>query len=346
MSCAASVSVRRWHAPEGRAPSGRYRNCDEVLGRMNGVDPMSTEYSSLTPYNYSFNNPAEFVDVNGANPWDSGPYAGSELYYYSTQGPDGRGPGQVPLQVQDPFYSHETGWTTVTWEWDPLRAGGYGVNGEGVPNDSWYAGRGYTMLITQQYNKWYHTYGDKSLEKKWTATVFHNEDNGKGRHTKGLFSEKFSAKIDFEPQGGYYNVNQVLQHYGYDSREEYLFPKPSFLERVFGFLFLTDREDLLQKMGEAGTDQWGLVNQNLGSVHLKDLKRYESDLVYLRWQLMTKVERIDDQISKLRLSNPLGVNNNQIRSQTLLKWDILDELIPVNFEIIEVNKAITTKKIM
>jgi RHS repeat-associated protein len=45
-----------------------YRNYDPVLGRMNGVDPMASKYSSLSPYNYSFNAPNMVVDVNGADP--------------------------------------------------------------------------------------------------------------------------------------------------------------------------------------------------------------------------------------------------------------------------------------
>jgi hypothetical protein len=42
---------------------------DPVLGRMNGVDPMADKYSSLTPYNFSFNDPVTFTDANGADPW-------------------------------------------------------------------------------------------------------------------------------------------------------------------------------------------------------------------------------------------------------------------------------------
>ncbi|MFN5168110.1 MAG: DUF6443 domain-containing protein [Cyclobacteriaceae bacterium] len=45
-----------------------FRNYDPLLGRMNGVDPMASKYSSLTPYNYSFNDPVTFTDVNGADP--------------------------------------------------------------------------------------------------------------------------------------------------------------------------------------------------------------------------------------------------------------------------------------
>jgi hypothetical protein len=42
-----------------------YRGYDPVLGRMLQVDPMASKYASLTPYNYSFNNPALFSDPMG-----------------------------------------------------------------------------------------------------------------------------------------------------------------------------------------------------------------------------------------------------------------------------------------
>ncbi|MCZ8070295.1 MAG: hypothetical protein O9311_08065 [Cytophagales bacterium] len=40
---------------------------------MHGVDPMADKYSSLTPYNYSYNMPNMVVDVNGADPADRDP---------------------------------------------------------------------------------------------------------------------------------------------------------------------------------------------------------------------------------------------------------------------------------
>jgi RHS repeat-associated protein len=59
-------------ATELNATTGLYdldfRNYDPVLGRMNGVDPMAAKYSGLSPYNYSFNNPAVFNDPTGADP--------------------------------------------------------------------------------------------------------------------------------------------------------------------------------------------------------------------------------------------------------------------------------------
>jgi RHS repeat-associated protein len=53
-----------------------YRNYDPVLGRMNGVDPMATKYASLSPYNFSFNDPVTFSDPSGADPNDH--------YFYGT----------------------------------------------------------------------------------------------------------------------------------------------------------------------------------------------------------------------------------------------------------------------
>lgn len=108
-----------------------YRNYDQVLGRMNGVDPMATKFASLTPYNFSFNDPVTFTDVSGANPWD-GPYGGSEAYYYGMQGQDGMSPGQS--SIMDPFGG----------SWNPAQAGGYGLAGAGVNNDAstvgWFTG--------------------------------------------------------------------------------------------------------------------------------------------------------------------------------------------------------------
>jgi RHS repeat-associated protein len=45
-----------------------YRNYDPALARMHQVDPMADKYASYTPYNYSFNAPSNYNDVNGADP--------------------------------------------------------------------------------------------------------------------------------------------------------------------------------------------------------------------------------------------------------------------------------------
>lgn len=48
-----------------------YRNYDPVLGRMNQIDPLAAKYASLTPYNFSFNDPVTFTDPSGASPLDN-----------------------------------------------------------------------------------------------------------------------------------------------------------------------------------------------------------------------------------------------------------------------------------
>jgi RHS repeat-associated protein len=85
-----------------------FRNYDPLLGRMTQVDPMATKYASLTPYNYSFNDPVTFTDVNGADP-DNGctlcepifqPYTGFQ--YSNSYG------GFVQ---DDVIYYRQSGWT-------------------------------------------------------------------------------------------------------------------------------------------------------------------------------------------------------------------------------------------
>jgi hypothetical protein len=49
---------------------------------MNQIDPMASKYSSLTPYNYSFNDPVTFTDVNGADPTTVN-YSASNSQYYT-----------------------------------------------------------------------------------------------------------------------------------------------------------------------------------------------------------------------------------------------------------------------
>jgi RHS repeat-associated protein len=46
-----------------------FRNYDPVLGRMWGVDPAAAKYSSVSPYNYAFNDPVGLNDPSGADPY-------------------------------------------------------------------------------------------------------------------------------------------------------------------------------------------------------------------------------------------------------------------------------------
>ena len=43
-----------------------FRSYDPAIGRMSGVDPMVDKYASMTPYNYSMNDPIYYNDPSGA----------------------------------------------------------------------------------------------------------------------------------------------------------------------------------------------------------------------------------------------------------------------------------------
>jgi len=45
-----------------------FRNFDPLLARMHQIDPVAAKYASLTPYNFSFNDPVAFNDPSGADP--------------------------------------------------------------------------------------------------------------------------------------------------------------------------------------------------------------------------------------------------------------------------------------
>jgi RHS repeat-associated protein len=51
-----------------------YRNYDAALGRMFQLDPMASKYGSLTPYNYSLNNPCNLNDPLGDDVEPQPPY--------------------------------------------------------------------------------------------------------------------------------------------------------------------------------------------------------------------------------------------------------------------------------
>ena len=57
-----------------------FRSYDPAIGRMSGVDPMVNSFASLSPYNYSFNDPVYWNDPSGASPWDDSPYAGQRKF--------------------------------------------------------------------------------------------------------------------------------------------------------------------------------------------------------------------------------------------------------------------------
>jgi RHS repeat-associated protein len=58
-----------------------YRGYDPAIGRMMQVDPLATDYHTMSPYNYSFNDPVYWNDPSGADPNEM---SEDQLFYLMT----------------------------------------------------------------------------------------------------------------------------------------------------------------------------------------------------------------------------------------------------------------------
>jgi RHS repeat-associated protein len=69
-----------------------FRNFDPVLARMHQADLMQDKYSSMTQYNFSFNNPISLSDPSGAEPcWFCPGGGASDWFAYVNEGGGGGG---------------------------------------------------------------------------------------------------------------------------------------------------------------------------------------------------------------------------------------------------------------
>jgi len=286
----------------------QYRNYDPVLGRMNQVDPMATKYASLSPYNFSFNDPVYYNDISGADPnQDSGL---KEWMRESNARSD-----RDFNNFFNPNYM-------------------YGIVGDDDLKNPNRFGAGYlpgefdgSGRLGQEYN----------VYERWEDTY----TNGRLTDSKfiGLrFEEKYSKR---DQTRGVPTINQVLEDYGYNSREDYLFPKPSFLERALPFL----SGDILEGVVESVTAESDRINQNLKSVDIDKLKLFRADLFTLRYNLMTKVEKLEAKYGLLRANNLCQCNYGEMSALTTKVRDINNELVPINDEINILSYAISHKEV-
>jgi RHS repeat-associated protein len=88
-----------------------FRGYDPALGRMLQIDPVASKYASVSPYNYSFNDPVALNDPSGADPYDpnhyyhrGGPYNSNAYFYTDMVNADGGFPYK---DRGDPIYGNE-----------------------------------------------------------------------------------------------------------------------------------------------------------------------------------------------------------------------------------------------
>lgn len=294
-----------------------FRNYDPVLGRFTSIDPLAEEYGSLSAYHYAGNNPIMINDPTGAN-YDGG--------YGTNFGPGGgcNCPDQTTM-------------TNEQWM-DHSRPGGEAYTGSTDHNNGhWVA----VPVTTWTRSPTTRDPGEKETSYSWHYVPGENN----GPEEPGSFWDPFnnSDLSGSALQGGVFRINEVLGKYGYPSREEYLFPKPSFFERLANFGLPLDREDLAEKVLDAVSNEWDLIHQNIDAVDLDRLKLYKNDLWSLRFKLMTQMEDLDKKIARLQAMNWMDGKASEIRGLGYTKWNLEAHLIPIKNEFDQVTRAINFK---
>ena len=96
-----------------------YRNYDPILGRMNGIDPMATKYASLSPYNFSFNDPVTFNDVSGADPYQRS----DDTWWVAPRGSQGRFAGYGSYENWRKSTAGAFSMSNDPWAWTGMSSG-------------------------------------------------------------------------------------------------------------------------------------------------------------------------------------------------------------------------------
>ncbi|QLH31481.1 MAG: hypothetical protein HWD62_02685 [Cyclobacteriaceae bacterium] len=121
-----------------------YRNYDPILGRMNGIDPMATKYASLSPYNFSFNDPVTFNDPSGADPYqrsDDTWWVASRQSLYGSRYTGFSSVSELAFQNQAVNIS------TNPWDWTGMGSGDI----YGSEFSQYGVGSGYGSISHQEY---------------------------------------------------------------------------------------------------------------------------------------------------------------------------------------------------
>jgi RHS repeat-associated protein len=125
-----------------------FRGYDPALGRMLQIDPVASKYSSVSPYNYAFNDPVGLNDPSGADPYNSNYYNGtgplnSNAYFYTDMvNADGGFPYRDrgdPIFGNEGLHSRVLGRVNMSWAPDfygPVYLGqsNYGTAIYGLPS--------------------------------------------------------------------------------------------------------------------------------------------------------------------------------------------------------------------
>ena len=172
-----------------------FRSYDPAIGRMSGVDPMVDRFASLTPYNYSFNDPVYWNDPSGASPeyeWARGGGCGC---WKDKGAQDGGGQSNSVYGSNSGMYG--SGWNAATYGGGFVK---YGPGDGGALNDFVnYVSAGAHAAADNKKN---HKTGTRGLiDKAWISTSNHNMTTYaiKNGGVKEIYTLTFSSNQDYSP---------------------------------------------------------------------------------------------------------------------------------------------------
>jgi len=302
-----------------------FRDYDPAIGRFYANDPLSLQGHSLTPYRFGFNNPVSFNDPTGLyEQWDDyldrkqSEYKISEwqrlgLEFISSDVVRGGSWGGFREMERTTTYN-----ITIT---------GY-IRSNGRPN-SLSPNPGSTRDFTHSFSL--------------TSTETFLAPDASGMIRFATSGQNGGAPAGGGPvQGGFYTIDQVLKHYGFQSRNDYLFPEQSFLDRLASLFGAESRTDVIAAIIKNELNAWFIIQKNIDYVDFDGLRNYQQDLNRLRNRLIRQRSQLESEIESLRLYNPLNFHSEQINSLSRKLWDVNDYFDTVEAELDQIDNLIRT----
>ncbi len=146
------------------------------------------------------------------------------------------------------------------------------------------------------------------------------------------------------------DINTVFSRYGFASLQTQLQPKMTMWEKaqtVMGVIWDVVSSDGVKMVPVVlAKDGYGIASAQMEiyeGATLKNLQKYQDNLESLQDRITRKAAVVDETINKLRKANVAGFNNEEIKSQGRLKYELEDEMESVQYELDRIAPVIQKK---
>jgi len=146
-------------------------------------------------------------------------------------------------------------------------------------------------------------------------------------------------------------INQVLNYYGFASKERQLFPDLTFYQkanRTMNFIVDFFTSDGLETPIVIGKEMYDIASENMNlridDASIENLLSYQETLMTIKGKINTKIQPLVERITKLSESNSTGFHTEEIISQTKLKWELEYQLMSIETELDLIQPTIDSKQ--